>query len=56
MTEMKTRAELAIRRQVAEEIAEAIDEHATANEGREFRLGLGVARRIAREIGTKEAS
>ena len=55
----KTAADLAYalgRKEVAEEIAEAIDEHAAANEGREFRLGLGVARRIAREIGTKEAS
>ena len=41
-----------IRKQIAEEIMKAIQEHAAASEGREFRLGLGMARRIAREIGT----
>jgi len=51
----ETREARAIRRQVAEEIAQAIEAHAAANEGREFRLGLGVARRIAREIGSKDS-
>jgi hypothetical protein len=53
----ETREARAIRRQVAEEISAAITAHRDADVStREFRFGLSVAAKIARDIGTQETS